>query len=120
MSVSRPISEYLREHTHVWAICKICIRNASSENSPHQCVVCEHASRMCPPVQIFKNKMYIPTRWGDQSWTKLNFSMFRLFCLIEAYGIPGKCWFLCVRLLAIHLFNEGTIFHNGSLLAAAE
>ncbi len=46
--------------------------------------------------------------------------MYRLSCLIEVYDSTERYWLMCVGLLAVHLFNEGAIFHQGSLLAAVE
>ncbi len=51
---------------------------------------------------------------------KLVFSMYRLSCLIEAYGSPGNHWFVCAGLLATHLFNLSIILISDSMPTAAE
>jgi hypothetical protein len=49
------------------------------------------------------------TGWGNQSWTKLVFSMYKCSSLIEDYGSPEKGWLVYLALLAVHLFNVGAI-----------
>jgi hypothetical protein len=54
--------------------------------------------------------MYIYTGWGDQLWTKMEFSMYRPSRLIGAYGSPEKYCLVCVGLLTTHLFNLNFTF----------
>lgn len=61
--------------------------------------------------------MFIQTGWDIQPWTKLFFflSMYRSSSLTETYGTLESTDWCLLGLLAVHMFNEGTMFCHDDL-----